>query len=223
MAKKVDPNLFGVIGLGRFGSAVAKQLVQEGKTVIALDKDINQLEELKDIVDELYPINQINKASLEEAGIGECSTVIVGIGKDIENNLIASLIAIELGVKRVISKANSADHARLLKLIGAEVIFPEVDMGIRLAKSLRNSTTVDFLSLCEDFSIIEVEVSPVFANRTVIDIDIRKKYKCNIIAIIRGNTVIKSILPDTTINEGDVLVISGADEDLAEFQRANNH
>lgn len=224
MAKKgADPNLFGVIGLGRFGSAVAQQLVSEGKTVIALDKDANQLEPLKNIVDQLYPIPQINKAAFEVAGIDECGTVIVGIGKDIENNLLAALAAIELGVKRVIAKASSDDHARLLKLIGAEVIFPEVDMGIRLAKSLRNRTTIDFLSLCEDFSIIEVEVSSAFAGHTVIEIDVRKKYHCNIIAIIRKEKVISNIIPNTLIEDGDVLVISGTDEDLSDFQKANNH
>jgi K+ transport systems, NAD-binding component len=220
--KSTDPNLFGVIGLGRFGSAVARQLVKEGKTVIAIDNDPQQLEPLKDVVDQLYPVSQINKAAFEEAGIDECETVIVGIGRDIENNLLAALAAIELGVKRVIAKASSNDHARLLQLIGAEVIFPEVDMGVRLAKSLRNRTTIDFLSLCEDFSIVEVEVGEVFDGRTVIDIDIRKKYSCNIIAIIRGNNVITNIHPETEIKQGDMLVISGADEDLAAFQKANS-
>lgn len=218
---KFDRNLFGIIGLGRFGTAVAKQLLDDGKRIIAIDRDPSALEPLKNLVDQIYPIEQINKTILEDAGIGECGTVIVGIGRDIENSLLASLNAIELGVPRVIAKANSSDHARLLSMLGAEVVFPEVDMGIRLARSLGNRMVVDFLSLCENFSIIEVEISGFFIGKTVLETEIRKKYGCTIIAILRGKSVVSAIMPSTKLEEHDILVLSGTNENLTSFQKAN--
>ncbi len=216
-----DPNLFGVIGIGRFGFTLASELVKAGKEVIALDIDDAKLQQLKELVAHLYQVNQINRETLQEAGIAECSTVVVCIGKDVESNLLATLNAIDLGVPRVISKAISDDHGRILEKIGAQVIYPEEEMGRRLAKSLSSKMTLDFLSLCEDFAIIEVEVAPGFDGKTILECDFRRKYGINVIALIHDEKSDSNISPQTVLRQGARLVVSGNNQSLEAFQKAN--
>ncbi len=222
MSKTVhtDPNLFGVIGIGRFGYTLASELVRAGKQVIAIDIDDAKLQQLKDQVTFLYQITQLNKDTLLEADISRCSTVVVCIGKDVESNLLATLNAIDLGVPRVISKAISDDHGRILEKIGAEVVYPEEEMGIRLAKSLSNKMTLDFLALCEDFSIIEVELPVAFDGKTILECDFRHKFGVNVIAVIHNNATNGTIEPTTTVYQGDQLIVAGNNENIDAFQKA---
>ncbi|MFA6845109.1 MAG: TrkA family potassium uptake protein [Sphaerochaetaceae bacterium] len=222
MAKKYnDPNLFGIIGMGRFGCALALELIKAGKEVIAIDNNSAKLEGVKKDIIHVYLIDQITKDSLADAGIALCGTVIVGIGKDIESNLLATLNALELGVPRVISKAISADHGRVLEKLGAEVVLPEEDMGKRIAKSLTSTMTLDWLPVCNDFSIIELGIPQSLDNKTVIDMDLRKKFGINIIAIIHEGKADGTILPSTVLHSGDQLVVAGANTNLQQFQEAN--
>ena len=213
----MSSEVYGVIGLGRFGTAVARTLLESGARVIALDNDKERVEALAHYTDEAFVISQLTKESLTEAGLGECSTVIVGIGRSIESSLLAALNAIELKVPRVISKANSEEHARILKMIGSEVVFPEVDMGTRLARSLKNHMSLDFLSLCDNFSIVQVATPSSLVGKTVLEADLRRRYGINIIAMIVKDEVESSISPDLRFLSGSRLVISGKDKAIASF------
>lgn len=217
-----DNNLYGIIGVGRFGLALAENLLQSGKTIIAIDKDQNKLYPLKTSVNQLIHMGELTKDSLKESGIGDCGTVVVCIGKDIEANILATLNAIELGVPRVYAKAISDDHSRILEKIGASVVNPEVDMGAKLAKTLSAKLTLDVLPIGEDFSIIEVEINEKFTNKTIKDLNFRGKFGINIIAIVRDNKANGYILPDTEIKEKDVLVISGNNHDISAFEQQNS-
>lgn len=216
-----DNNLYGVIGLGRFGTSLALELTDAGKDVIVLDIDEGKLQPLKDRIIHLYQIEQINREVLLEAGMHNCGTIIVCIGKDVESNLLATLNAIEIGVPRVIAKAMSPDHGRVLEKIGAEVVFPEVEMGARLAKSLVSKLSLDFLALKDDFSIVELELSSVFDGKTVLETDFRKKYHLNIIVVIHEDKVNGEITPDLVLHERDKIVVSGKNKAIAAFEKAN--
>lgn len=209
--------VYGVIGLGRFGTAVATTLLEGGCRVIVLDNEKERVEALASLTDEAFVIPQITKESLTEAGLTECSTVIVGIGKSLESSLLAALNAIELKVPRVIAKANSEDHARILKMIGAEVVFPEVDMGTRLAKSLKNHMSLDFLSLCDNFSIVKVDIPRSLIGKSVLEADLRRRFGINIIAMIDKDAVESSITPDMVFREGVRLVVAGKDKAISSF------
>jgi len=217
-----DPNLFGIIGIGKFGGALALELIKKGKDVIALDNNPLRLESIKKEIDHVFLIDQISKDALTEAGIASCGTVIVCIGKDIESNLLATLNAKELGVPRVISKAISADHGRVLEKLGAEVVLPEEDMGHRLAQSLCVANALDWLPLCSDFSIIEVIIPSSLDSKNVLELNLRKKYGINIIALIHEGKANGSISPDTILHQGDQMVISGSNESLSTFQKQTN-
>jgi trk system potassium uptake protein TrkA len=216
----IDPNLFGIIGIGRFGATLAQELLALGKDVIALDNSPEKLEKLKQKASRVYYINEITKDALAEAGIDNCGTVIVCIGKDVESNILATLNAKELGVPRVISKASSADHARVLQKLGAEVVFPEEDMGRRLAKMLCMHEALDWLPLCDDFSIVEIQVNGQFDGKTVLELDLRKKWGINIIALVHQGKATGMITPETVFRKGDQMVLAGTNKSIEAFQKA---
>ena len=214
-------NLFGIIGLGRFGASVAKELKRNNKEVICLETDENVAKSYRDDFQNLYLVDQTSKATLQEAGIQNCSTVIIAIGKDIEASILITLNVIELGVPNVISKANSKDHGKVLEKIGARVIFPEVEMGKRLAMSLSNANTLEFLKLSGNFSIAEVELPETFKSQTIKESNFRSKFQVNIIAIIRDEKVIGDISPSTKLIAKDNVVVSGETNAITEFTKKN--
>lgn len=212
---------YGVIGVGSFGHAVAHTLASSGKNVIAIDSSEAMLKELGSEVSSVYQVGEITKEVLEEAGIGNCHTVIIGIGENLEASIMATLHCIELGVNRVISKAKNPEHGRILEKLGAEVVYPEENAGTSLAKSIMSKANLDTLPLCDDFSIISVDVNPAFVGHTVIDLNWRKKYNINIVAIIKDGKATATVLPDTLIEEGDRVVLSGSNTSLERFKSVN--
>ncbi|ADY14577.1 potassium channel family protein [Sphaerochaeta globosa] len=221
MKKEFDPNAFGIIGLGRFGLALALELTKAGKQVIVLEIEAEKLDAIKDQIENIYPIKTITAEVLEESGISHCHTVIVCIGKDIESNILVTMSLVELGIPRVIAKATSTNHGKVLERIGAEAVFPEVEMGTRLAHSLVSTGTLDFLELCEDFSIANIILSTTFANQNVAQVNLRKRFHLNIIVVIRNDKAISEIGPELVLLEGDVLVVGGSNEAIKKFERAN--
>jgi trk system potassium uptake protein TrkA len=216
-----DNNSFGIIGLGKFGLALAKELVKAGKDVVVLEKDESRFDSVKGLIEHLYPIEQITQDILVDTGISHCGTAIVCIGKDIESNILTTLNLLELGIPRVISKAMSEDHGRVLRKIGAEVVFPETEMGLRLARSLITLRTLDFLELAEDISISEVLLSKHFDSKTIEQLNFRKRFKLNIIAITHENRTEVDITANTMLYANDEIVVIGRDEDLHRFQDYN--
>jgi trk system potassium uptake protein TrkA len=217
-----DINSFGIIGLGKFGTALAVELVKSGKDVVVLEKDESKLDAVKDLIEHVYPIDQITQDVLIDSGISHCGTVIVCIGKDLESNILTTLNLLELGIPRVIAKANSDDHGRVLKKIGAEVVFPETEMGLRLAKSLITLRTLEFLELDEDISISEILLSKHFDQKTIEQMNFRKRFKLNIIAITHEEKTEVDISPDTILYKNDEIVVIGRNEHLKEFQDYNS-
>ena len=218
MRKKEGNKVFGVIGTGRFGLAVAQELLERGKYVIALDQDTQRLKPLYDTDAEVFVINDLSKESLMETGIQDADAVIVGIGKDVESSILAALNTLELGVKSVICKVISEDHAKILKKIGVEVIFPELDTGRRLAMRLSSNVTEDIFTLSSDFSIIQVKVPACYEGKTVVEADFRKKYGLNIIASVVDGKVDGQIGPQTVIKGGQFLVVAGRNDGLEKMQ-----
>jgi len=216
-----DIDSFGIIGLGKFGTALAIQLVQAGKDVVVLEKDESKLDSVKSMIEHVYPVDQITEDILIDSGISHCGTVIVCIG-DIESNILVTLNLLELGIPRVISKASSDDHGRVLKKIGAEVVFPETEMGVRLAKSLVSLRTLEFLELDDDISISEIRLSQHFHEKTIEQVNIRKRFKLNIIAITHDDKTAVDITPETILYQDDEIVVVGRNEDLHKFQEYNS-
>ena len=218
---RVSSDNYGVIGVGYFGSAVARTLAASGKSVIAIDIDQSKLRDLSAEVSSVYQIDDLSKEALEDAGIGNCATVVIGIGENLEASILVTLDCIEIGVPRVISKAGSQEHGKILQKLGAEVIFPEDDAGERLAMSLISKANLDMLPISEEFSIISIDLNPNFSGKTIVDLNWRKKYNINVIALIKDGKADATILPDTEIPEGARAVLAGSNQSLERFKNVN--
>lgn len=208
---------FGIIGLGRFGFALAEHLSQYHKEILVIDQDECKIKKLQDKVTNVFVIKQLDKASLEETGIQNCETVIVCIGEEIQASIITVLNIIELGVPRVIAKAVSTEHGRVLQKLGAEVIYPERERAVRLAQVLINSRALESIHLSEEFSISQFKLNPCFEGRTVLDLDMRNRFGLNIIALSSDGTSTVEINTDYRFKVNDVIVVAGRKENVQQF------
>ena len=207
--KKKESASFGVIGLGRFGTALAITLAQAGKEVIAVDRDESRVKELRQYTDYAFVADSINSDTLKEIGIQNCDVVAVCIGEKIDASILITMSVIDLGVPKVIAKASSVEQGEVLKRIGATVVYPEKDMAVRLGKRLISSTFMDYIALDNSVEIRQISVPESMLGASVIELNIRKKYGLNIIAVQNGHETNIEIAPDYRFRAGDVLVVIG--------------
>ena len=207
--KKKESASFGVIGLGRFGTALAITLAQAGKEVIAVDRDESRVKELRQYTDYAFVADSINSDTLKEIGIQNCDVVAVCIGEKIDASILITMSVIDLGVPKVIAKASSVEQGEVLKRIGATVVYPEKDMAVRLGKRLISSTFMDYIALDNSVEIRQISVPESMLGASVIELNIRKKYGLNIIAVQNGHETNIEIAPVYRFREGDVLVVIG--------------
>lgn len=211
---------FAVIGLGRFGGSICRELSMEGMKVLAIDIDEQRVNEFKNIASHAVIADATDEEALKAIGITNFDHVIVAIGDNIQASILTTVILVELGIKRITVKAQNDYHEKILNKIGANVVVhPERDMGRRLAHSIISSNILDFLELSEDYSIVEVKASNKMVNKTLLDLDIRKKYGCNVVAIKSGKQMFVSPLADYQIKENDVLIVIGANDDISQFEK----
>ena len=211
---------FAIIGLGRFGMAVAREFLEENKEVIAIDIDMQKLKTLSNTNAVLCHVDKITVETLTEAGIADADVVIIGIGRDIEANILATMDSLELGVKNVISKASNDEHARIIEKLGATAVYPEVETAKKLAIKLSNDFTEDIVPLSDDFFIMQFKIPMVLDGKTVVESDLRHKYDVNIIALIHSGKATATIYPDTVLVGGDDMVICGSSKNLEALQEA---
>lgn len=216
--QKKNEKIYGVIGLGRFGFSLAVTLIEQGKDVIVLDNDEQKIKAISEYTDNAFVVDAITKEALVDAGIQNCDTVIVGIGETIDIGILATLNVIQLGVNKVIAKAITPEQGCVLEKIGAEVIYPEKDMAVRLAKRLTSPQTMEFISLSNEIDITEIVLTGKAHESTVAQLDIRKKFGLNIIAIKHGDSIITEITPDTPLYENDNLVVIGKNASIEKFE-----
>lgn len=215
-------NTFAIIGLGRFGMSLAQSLLEEGKDVIVIDNDMEKLKTLKNTPAVLCCIENISVETLRESGVADCDVVIIGIGGDLEANILAAMDSLELGVKKVLSKANNDEHARILEKIGAEVVFPEVQTAKKLAMKLCNNFVQDIVPFSDDFFIMQFLVPQELDGKTVLEADLRKKYEVNIVAMIIDGKARAIIKPETVLKSGDSLLVSGTSRNIKSLRKALN-
>lgn len=208
---------FGVIGLGRFGFALATTLAQSGREVLVIDNNESKIRQIRNLTDNAFVVNELTKEALEDSGIQNCDTVIVCIGETIDVCILTTLHVLSMGVSRVIAKAISVEQGKILEKIGAEVIYPEHDMAIRLANRLTSSRLLDYIALNDDISIAEFKLNSIFHGKTVQDTGIRKRFKLNIIALQHQEGTTTDIVPNVVLNENDVIVVVGKQDNIDRF------
>ena len=211
---------FGVIGLGRFGSAMAMTLTELGHDVVGVDGDEARVQQLADLIPQALQLDATDEKALRAAGIQDVDVAVVSIGENIESSLLVVMLLRELGIGSIVAKAVTPLHGRILEKLGvSRVIFPEREMAIRVAHSLVKPNTIDYIELSRDYSIIELPASAAFVGRTLKQLELRPRLGLTLIAIKRraeSGAETTNIAPsaDEVIQAGDVLALLGSNESL---------
>lgn len=222
MAKKKNTKkketLYGIIGLGRFGFALAQSLAKSGKEILVIDRDQDNINAAAAFTDNAFCIDKLTRENLETSGIADCDIVVVAIGEKIDISILTTLTVLRLGVGRVIAKASSEEQGEVLTTLGAEVVYPEKDMAIRLAHRLTSPNILEYISLSPEIDIMEIALTNIVAGKTVQELDMRKRFGLNIIAVKQNGKLTTEILPTTVLSAADSLTVIGKTEAIRRFE-----
>ena len=204
----INNKTYAVFGLGRYGSAVAKELVNSGAEVLAVDIDEERVNEAVSDIPFCKCADVTDPEVLKQLGIANIDVVIIAMATDLEASVMATMLCKEMGVKTVISKCSSEMNCKILSKVGADkVIFPESESGIRLAKNLLSSGFVDILDISSDVSMVELEVRDEWENKSLLELNLRKKYSINIVSIIEDGKVNVMIDPEKPLKKTMRLIV----------------
>ena len=212
--KKNEKNTYGIIGLGRFGYALATELAEAGAELLVLDQDEEKVRELREYTENAYVVRSLDKKTLSDTGIQNCDVAIVCIGEHMDTSILTTLNLVSLGIPKVIAKAKSAEHGEILAKLGAEVVYPERDMALRLAHRLEASRMLDFIQLSEKLNISKLVIPDKIIDQTGLTVNLRGLLGINIIAIEADGTLIEPVGPGYVFKKGDILYVSGSKDGL---------
>ena len=215
--QKTEKQIYGIIGMGRFGMAIANELHSSGADLIILDREEEKVAMARELTENAYIVKNLDKKTLIETGLKGCDIVMLCIGEHIDTSILTVLNLVSIGIPKVIAKATSAEHGEILEKLGAEVVYPERDMAIRLAHRLETSKMLDFIQLSEKINISKVILPSHAVGMTVLELDLRSRFGLNIIAIENGGTLIESVRPDYVFKDKDILFLSGGKEGFAKL------
>jgi len=210
---------FAVIGLGYFGTNLARELTRNGAEVIAIDNTMSKIEEIKDEVAYAVRLDSTDEKTLRNQGLDDLDAVIVAIGEDFENALLTCVLLLEFGCKNVIVKSTSPFHTRIFKSVGVHsIVAPDLDMAQRLAGLLISTSILHAIPLTDRYSIMQIKAPAFMEDRTLKELDLRREHNINLITIKRkknnekgadAEEIIGVPLPDTRIEKHDTLILMG--------------
>lgn len=208
-----------VIGLGRFGSAVARELERLGHQVLAIDRDEEHVNDIAPDVTHALQLDAADEGALRSAGAGDFQTAIVAISSDAEPSIFATMVLKRLGVRNVIAKAGSQLHGEILSRVGADrVVLPERETGLRLAHSFNVPNVIDYLDVAPNFGIEKIRPPASFIGKSLGDLDLKTRLGLTPIALRRGQQVFVNPARDERVAEGDELILIGRDDKLDQLR-----
>lgn len=210
---------FVVIGCGRFGASLAKTLYELGNEVMVIDSSEDRIAEISNSVTHAVQADIMDENLLFDLGLSNFDVAVIAIGSILEASVMATLAAKELGIKKVVAKAQSDMHSKLLLKIGADkVVFPEQDMGARVAHNLNSTNILDFVDFSSEYGLVELVAFNDWKGKTLADLEIPSKYKVSVIAIRRGEDLILPPTSSESIKDGDIVVIIGRSKDVKKLE-----
>ncbi|MBP9043482.1 MAG: TrkA family potassium uptake protein [Spirochaetes bacterium] len=223
---------FAVIGLGNFGMNIARSLVENNCEVLGIDIDKNTVDKAKDFLTYAITGNPANKAILDSLGLNEYDAVILSIGQEMVSSILISLYLKEAKVKKIIARAISDDHEKILKKLGVDtVIFPEKEMAIRIGKAISMRNAVDYLPLSEEYAIVEVSPPQSFIGKSLRELNIGARFRCQVLGIksiaddliTEDNPQTTVIAPsaDEVIKEGNILIVLGKTAAIERMEKSS--
>jgi len=210
---------YAVFGLGRYGKAVAKELVEDGAEVLAIDIDEEVVNEASAVIPFCKCADITDPEVIKQLGISNMDVVVISVAGDLEASVMATMLCKEAGVKRVIVKCANEMNCKIMTKIGADqVVIPENESGIRLAKNLLSSGFVDIIELSKDVSMVELSVRPEWEGKNLIELSLRKKYGINVVALIEGKEVCTNINPEQALSASMKLIVIGNTAKLSKLK-----
>lgn len=210
---------FVVIGLGRFGSSIALELMKMGYEVLGIDHQEERVEEMSEHLTHAVVADATDEGIMRSLGVRNFDCGIVAIGDNMERSILAAILLKELGVKQVVAKAISILHGRALSRLGVDrVIFPERDMGIRVAHQLVTPHLLDYIELSKEYKIVELTVPSCMDGKSLSDLNTRAKYGCSIVALNKVNGIIVAPTALDHLSRGDVMVLIGSNDSIDRFE-----
>ena len=202
-----------VIGLGKFGSSVAKAYSQAGGNVLAIDNDEEKIQEISTFVTYAVKADVTDADVVRTLGLSNVDVAVVAIAESLEASVMATILSKEEGVPYVMAKAQNEVHAKVLRKVGADkIIFPEKEMGIRIAKNIQMNLFMDLVDLSDKHSIIEIKIPEGWIGKNLKELDVRKKYGINIIGLKVNDSIEVNISPDMPLTENMVLIVVGEND-----------
>lgn len=208
-----------VFGLGRFGTSVAKTLCELGQEVLAADSDAEAINAIAPYVTQAVQMDVTDEGVLATLGVNNFDAAIVSIGHDIRASVLVCVLLKELGIPCLIAKANDELHAKVLRKIGVDrVVFPEREMGARIARSILAPNVLDLMNLSDDYQMIEIHVPQKWIGNSLIGLNVRRRYGLNILAVHRQDRFLVSPAPDMLFETDDILLVMGKKEDIERLE-----
>lgn len=215
---------FAVLGIGRFGSKIARELFYKGQEVVAIDLDEKVIDDIKDQVTHAYVGDITDEDALKEAGVADCDTVIIAESSHMESNIIAAQICKELGVGRVICKAQNTLHGKILaKLSVDQIVYPEQDTAIKLVNKLTSQGVLDYFDIGENLTIVGAKAQTDWIGKKLSDLDLRNKFNITVLALRRGRENIVIPAWSTVIEKEDTIVFFGREDSLKKMNLDITH
>lgn len=212
---------FVIIGLGRFGSSLARELIELGYEVLGVDKDEEVVQEMSQVLTHAVVAESTDEEVLRSLGVRNFDTGVVAIGDDIQASILTTILLTDLGVKHVVAKAMTELHGRVLEKIGVHrVVYPERDMGIRVAHQLVSPNLLDYIELSQEYTIAELSVPKCLSGISLQQLNPRAKYGCSIVAINKPGGIIIAPVATDVLQEKDVMVVIGTNEQIEEFEQS---
>lgn len=209
---------YGVFGLGKFGMAVAVALAESGNSVIAVDMDPDRVDAAAETVTCAVLADVTEPDVLDNLGISNLDCVIIGVSTNMQASIMATILTKEKGVRFVVAKAENEIHKHILEKVGADkIVFPEAEMGTRLARNLMGGEFVDLVELSKEFSMVEMPVPEIWIGKSLRELDARGSYGLNIIGVKRGDNLKVNLNPENPMEKEMTLVIVGKNVDLAKI------
>ena len=212
---------FVIIGLGRFGRALATELFRLGHEVLAIDKNAEKVNRIADTVTHAVVADARDEQVLRSIGARNFDCAVVAFSSETQDNILTTLLLKEAGVHTVIAKGRDELHTRVLEKIGADkVVFPEADMGERLAHVISSNNLVDYIEISDEYSIIEMNAPPRWNGKSIRQLDVRARLGVNILVVKGGDGRTLSVVPspDYVVHTGDILVVIGANQDIGRLE-----
>ena len=216
MAKKNKQKsaVYGIIGLGRFGYALAVDLANAGYDLIVLDRDEEKICEMRAYTENAFIVGNMEKKTLLDTGIQNCDVAVVCIGEQMDISILTTLNLVSMNIPKVIARATSVEHGVILEKLGAEVVYPERDMAIRLASRLETARMLDIVQLSERINVMKMEIPTQAVGKTVAEVHFRARFDLNIIGIENGGKLVEVVRPDYAFCSGDILFLCGSKDGL---------